>query len=39
MLQFEARYGHSLTPVFISKSDANRVFAFTLGYAIPLGGK
>ncbi len=39
VLQFEARYGFGLTPEFKGGTDANRVLAFTLGYAIPLGGK
>jgi hypothetical protein len=38
-LQFEARYGYGLTPDFKGGTDANRVLAFTLGYAVPLGGK
>jgi hypothetical protein len=39
VLQFEARYGYGLSPDFKGSTDANRVLAFTLGYAIPLGGK
>jgi hypothetical protein len=39
VLQLEARYGFGLTPSFKGGSDANRVFALTLGYAVPLGGK
>ena len=39
VLQLEARYGFGLTPSFKGGTDANRVLAFTLGYAVPLGGK
>ncbi len=39
VLQFEARYGYGLTPSLKGGTDANRVLAFTLGYAIPLSGK
>lgn len=39
VLQCEARYGFGLTPHFKGGTDANRVLAFTLGYAVPLGGK
>jgi hypothetical protein len=50
MLQLEARYGHSLTSFYKGNTDNNstaddqanfwnRTLAFTLGYAIPLGGK
>jgi hypothetical protein len=50
VLQLEARYGHGLTAFFKGNTDNdfspdddpdlwNRAAAFTLGYAIPLGGR